>query len=93
MYPQELITAFTMKDVSIPLDLVLVSSGGKVLYITSMKANTDQIYSYKEPARIALEFQRGWTKGASIKRGDIIFSREDLSHLFSLCRAVSRTDE
>ena len=89
-YPRETIMVFTMADVPEPLDLVLLSSEGKVIYTTTMKAMSKRLYSCNKPARIALEFRKGLVKRALIRPGQQILSSQDISDLELLCGMGAR---
>ncbi len=81
---------FTMADVPEPLDLLLLSSEGKVIYTTTMKAMSKRLYSCSKPARIALEFRKGLVKGALIRPGQQILSKKDISALVRICGMGAR---
>lgn len=81
-----MIMVFTMKDVPESLDLVLLSSEGKVIYTTTMEPGARGLFSYNEPARIALEFRKGLIRRAQIRLGQDIFSRKDIATLSQICR-------
>ncbi len=89
-YPTDTIMVFTMADVPEPLDLVLLSSKGKVIYTTTMKAMSKRLYSYSKPARIALEFRNGLVERALIRPGQQILSSQDISALELLCEMGAR---
>ncbi len=85
VFPSDRIMVFSMEDVPFPLELVLVSSSGKVSYITTMAANSKKLYSSPEPARIALEFPVGFLQDTGIKTSDHLLSQQDINKLQKVC--------
>lgn len=85
VFPSDRIMTFSMAGVEFPLDLVLVSSQGKVTYATVMEPNSQSIYSSDRPARIALELRAGLIKKAHIAPGDLLFTQREIFELSQCC--------
>jgi uncharacterized membrane protein (UPF0127 family) len=61
---------FWMKNTAIPLDIIFVSAGGKVVSIHQMKPYDTSTTSSDGPAKYAIELNQGAAKGAGVNVGD-----------------------
>jgi uncharacterized membrane protein (UPF0127 family) len=64
--------SFWMKNTLIPLSIAFIDSGGRIVDIQDMKPLDDEPPSYvsAEPARYALEVNRGFFEERGVKVGD-----------------------
>ena len=85
VYPAERILVFSMRDVAVPLDLAFVSASGVLVHTVSMAPESGTLYSWREPARFALELAKGTMDEAAVKPGDTVFSPADIATLEHLC--------
>ena len=70
IFPREQYLNFWMKNVSFPLSIAYIDSNGKILQITDMKENNDQLtYPSRNPARYALEVNKGFFEKNQITEG------------------------
>ena len=70
-YAQDQVLGFWMKDTRIPLSIAFMDAGGKILEIHDMDPREpDRRYISGQPARYALEVNRGWFEEHGIKVGD-----------------------
>ncbi|MBI4920000.1 DUF192 domain-containing protein [Candidatus Azambacteria bacterium] len=76
IFPDEKTRSFWMKDTLIPLDIIFISSTGRVNEITTLKPCREneicQPYSSKMPARYVLEINAGAAEKWRIMEGDIL---------------------
>ncbi len=73
IFPREQYLNFWMKNVSFPLSIAYINSNGKILQITDMKENNDVLtYPSKNPARYALEVNKGFFEKNQIAEGCFI---------------------
>ncbi len=72
VYPEERVLSFWMKDTLIPLSIAFMDSGGRIVDIQEMKAldDTPPHYESAEPARYALEANKGFFAERGVKVGD-----------------------
>lgn len=68
VFPEEQIQSFWMKNTPIPLDVAFFDSDGYLLEIQSMQPYSEKIHQSSEPAKYALEMNKGWFKKNNIKR-------------------------
>ncbi|GIX41240.1 MAG: hypothetical protein KatS3mg129_0973 [Leptospiraceae bacterium] len=68
VFPEERIQSFWMKNTPIPLDVAFFDSDGYLLEIQSMEPYSEKIHQSSEPAKYALEMNKGWFKKNNIKR-------------------------
>ncbi|HSU66272.1 MAG TPA: DUF192 domain-containing protein [Tepidisphaeraceae bacterium] len=72
VFKTQRVLSFWMKDTRFPLDIVFVDSGGKVVSIKQMKAYDESNTSSDEPARYAIELNKGAAKRCGVKTGDVL---------------------
>jgi len=76
IFPDEKDRSFWMKDTLMPLDIIFVSSVGRVNEITTLnpcqKTEICQSYNSKTPAQYVLEINAGQTEKWKIMEGDIL---------------------
>lgn len=58
-----------MQNTLIDLDVAFLDERGRVINIESMQAGTTSTHCSKQPAKLALEMNRGWFKNNQIGRG------------------------
>jgi uncharacterized membrane protein (UPF0127 family) len=72
VFADEAMRSFWMKRTRIPLDILYVDSGGKVVDIKSMQPLDLRSTPGKAPARYAIEINRGAAALAGVKEGDVL---------------------
>jgi uncharacterized membrane protein (UPF0127 family) len=76
VFPQAARRTFWMKDTLIPLDILFLSAGGRVLNVERMvPGNTDDPASRASsagPAKWVIELNAGMAKAAGVRPGDVI---------------------
>lgn len=72
VFPGDAIREFWMKNTRIPLDIIFLNSGGKVVWVESMKPYDLHTTSSIYPAQYAIELNAGQAKACGIKPGDQI---------------------
>ena len=77
IFPDEKTRSFWMKNTLIPLDIIFISSKGRVNEITFLmpcppKTFNCPVYESMNPARFVLEVNAGFTERAKIIEGDIL---------------------
>jgi uncharacterized membrane protein (UPF0127 family) len=87
VFPADRIATFTMGQTTVPLELLLLSSTGRVLYVCAMQPGSSQCYSWDEPVRIALEMRAGFIARTGIRKGDEILNGSELKRLFEKCHS------
>ena len=72
VYPEERELSFWMKDTLIPLSIAFMDSEGRIVDIQDMKAldDTPPHYTSAEPARYALEVNKGFFDERGVEVGD-----------------------
>ncbi|CAA9398573.1 MAG: hypothetical protein AVDCRST_MAG22-1262 [uncultured Rubrobacteraceae bacterium] len=72
VYPEERELSFWMKDTLIPLSIAFMDSEGRIVDIQDMKAMDDDPphYTSAEPARYALEVNKGFFDERGVEVGD-----------------------
>ena len=72
VYPEERTRSFWMKDTYIPLSIAYIDSEGRIVDIQDMKPLDDKPPSYvsAEPARYALEVNKGFFGERGVEVGD-----------------------
>ena len=64
---------FWMKNTFIPLDMIFVSNGGKVVgTIEGVEPHTTQSRSVGHPSRYVIEVDAGWCERNNIRAGDVV---------------------
>ncbi len=73
VYPEERELSFWMKDTLIPLSIAFMDSEGRIVDIQDMKALDDRPphYTSAEPARYALEVNKGFFEERGVEVGDM----------------------
>ncbi|MEK7578647.1 MAG: DUF192 domain-containing protein [Patescibacteria group bacterium] len=76
IFPDEIDRSFWMKNTLIPLDIIFISSKGRVNEITTLNPCQEneicQSYNSKTPAQYVLEINAGLTEKRKIMEGDIL---------------------
>jgi len=74
IFPQDGVYAFWMKDMRFSIDMVWLSSSGKVIYIAqNISPNTfPKDFGPHSPARYVLELPANYTKEYNVSIGDIV---------------------
>ena len=72
VFPDEELRSFWMRNTLIPLSIAYIDSGGRIVDIQDMKALDDDPPHYvsAEPARYALEVDRGFFEERGVEVGD-----------------------
>ncbi len=72
VFPSEEVRSFWMKDTLIPLSIAYMDSDGRIIDIQDMKALDDEPPHYvsAEPARYALEVNKGFFDDRGVEVGD-----------------------
>lgn len=72
VYPDEQVRSFWMRNTLIPLSIAYMDAEGRIVDIQDMKALDDDPPHYvsKEPARYALEVNRGFFEERGVEVGD-----------------------
>lgn len=72
VFPDEQVRSFWMKDTLIPLSIAYIGSDGRIIDLQDMRALDDQPPHYvsAEPARYALEVNKGFFDERGVKVGD-----------------------
>jgi hypothetical protein len=72
VYPDERVLSFWMKNTLIPLSIAFIASDGRIVDLQDMKPLDDDPPHYvsAEPARYALEVNKGYFEKHGIKVGD-----------------------
>jgi hypothetical protein len=61
-----------MKNTPLPLSVAFIDQGGKVVSISEMAPHTETSHCATQPARYALEMNKGWFSGKGIRAGAMI---------------------
>lgn len=61
-----------MKNTPLPLSVAFIDQGGKVVSISGMAPHTENSHCAAQPARYALEMNKGWFSGKGIRAGATI---------------------
>ena len=73
VYPTARPLTFWMKGTHIPLSIAFLDESGKIINIYKMIPNqTDERYASSQPAKYALEVNRGWFQARGIEIGDTV---------------------
>jgi uncharacterized protein len=64
--------SFWMRNTRIPLDIIYLDTGGKVVSVKSMKPYDETPVSSDGPARYAIELNMGAATEAGVKKGDVL---------------------
>lgn len=77
IFPNEEIQSFWMKNMLIPLDIMFISTSGRINEITTMRpclpdTNDCPTYTSKDPVRFAIEANAGFTTKNRIVEGNIL---------------------
>jgi uncharacterized membrane protein (UPF0127 family) len=72
VFEEEQRLSFWMKDTHIPLSIAYIDSEGRIVDIQDMKPLDDELpdYTSSEPARYALEVNRGFFEERGVEVGD-----------------------
>lgn len=72
VFPDQQPRGFWMKNTKIPLDILFLDTGGRVVSIHTMTPLSTRTTQSASPARFAIELNAGQAAAAGIKAGDII---------------------
>ncbi|MFI4862220.1 MAG: DUF192 domain-containing protein [Phycisphaerales bacterium JB063] len=82
VYPSERSLGFVMRRCHVPIDIILLDAGGRVVAMHEMPViepigseawfYPDQTYSSDEPAQMAIEFRAGTLDALGLEVGDVI---------------------
>lgn len=72
VFPDEQVRSFWMKNTRFPLDILFLSSGGKVVSIHQMRAYDESSTSSDEPAQYAIELNKGQADASGVRVGDVL---------------------
>ncbi len=86
VYPDSWILSFTMDDVDMPLDLLIVSSKGLLLHAETMQVKLKKTYTWPVPAKYALELPSGSIEYLNLQPGDVVIAREKMRELDARCQ-------
>jgi uncharacterized protein len=64
--------SFWMRNTRIPLNIIYLDTGGKVVSVKSMKPYDETPVSSDGPARYAIELNMGAATEAGVKKGDVL---------------------
>jgi uncharacterized protein len=77
VFPDEDERNFWMKNTLIPLDIVYMDAGGKVVSVKQMKALDETSVPSDGPAKYAVELNQGAAKRAGVAAGDVLVVPEE----------------
>ena len=72
VFPQERELSFWMKNTLIPLDILYLDKGGKVVAVRQMKAMDETPVPSGSPAKYAIELNQGTADRVGVKSGDVL---------------------
>lgn len=75
VFPEEKNQSFWMKNVLIPLDVIFVSSNGRINEIATLNPCSEEpcsVYNSKNPSKYVIEINAGSTERWKILEGDIL---------------------
>jgi uncharacterized membrane protein (UPF0127 family) len=72
VFPDEAVRGFWMKNTRIPLDIIYLDSGGKVVSIHTMKPYDMNSTFSRLPAKYAVELNAGQAEKSGVKVGDVL---------------------
>lgn len=82
--------ALWMKDTALPLSVAFVSPAGRILNITDMQPNTDELHYAEGDALFALEMPHMWFTMHDIKPGHILCSSNTATRLPTCLPSLGR---
>lgn len=68
-----------MKNTLVPLSVAFLEESGRIINIEDMTPQTEVSHCAAQPARFALEMNRGWFAGRGLKAGAIVRGLPDVS--------------
>jgi len=77
VFPEEEERSFWMKNTLIPLDIVYLDAGGKVVSVKQMKPLDETSVPSDGPAKYAVELNEGAAKRAGVAAGDVLAIPEE----------------
>jgi uncharacterized membrane protein (UPF0127 family) len=77
VFPDEQERNFWMKNTLIPLDIVYLDAGGKVVSVKPMKPLDETSVPSDGPAKYAVELNQGAAKRAGVAAGDVLVVPEE----------------
>ena len=72
VFPDEQMRSFWMKNTRFPLDILFLSSAGKVVSIHQMRAYDESSTSSDLPAQYAIELNKGQADASGVRVGDVL---------------------
>ena len=70
VFPEEKVLEFWMRNTDIPLSIAFADASGRIVRIADMEPRSEALVSSGEPARYALEVNRGWYAKHAVGSGD-----------------------
>ena len=70
VFPEEKVLEFWMRNTDIPLSIAFADASGRIVRIADMEPRSEALVSSGEPARYALEVNRGWYAKHGVGSGD-----------------------
>jgi uncharacterized membrane protein (UPF0127 family) len=77
VFPDEQERSFWMKNTLIPLDIIYMDAGGKVVSVKQMKPLDETSVPSDGPAKYAVELNQGAAKRAGVAAGDVLTVPEE----------------
>lgn len=81
VFPYEDDLAFYMRNTKIPLDILYLDAGGKVVSIHAMKPFDETSIWSAKPAKYAIELNQGMAGKTGVKVGDVVAIPKDVEAL------------
>ena len=89
VFPEEQDRYFWMKNTLIPLDIIYMDAGGKVVSVKQMKPQDETSVPSDGPAKYAVELNQGAAKRAGVAAGDVLTVPEEAREPRSRRRAAA----
>jgi uncharacterized membrane protein (UPF0127 family) len=89
VFPEEQERSFWMKNTLIPLDIIYLDAGGKVVSVKQMKPLDESSVPSDGPAKYAVELNQGAAKRAGVAAGDVLTVPEEAREPHSRRRAAA----
>lgn len=72
VFPDEEYRSFWMKNTRIPLDIIYLDAGGRVVSVHQMQPHVETGTWSEGPAKYAIELNVGQAAAAGVKKGDVL---------------------
>jgi hypothetical protein len=72
IFGEEAARSFWMKDVRFPLDVIFISSSGRVVSIRQMAPYDLRSTASDGPCKYVIELNKGMAEGCGVKVGDVV---------------------